>query len=424
MGSLPSAHFSYRASSLYCEEVALCDLASQYGTPLYVYSRQTIEEAAQKYETAFCNIAHKLCYAVKANSNLAILKILQKRGWGFDIVSLGELARVLQIGADPKKIVFSGVGKTEEEIRVALSAGVGVFNIESEAEFERLASIAEELNVCPRVYFRVNPDVDAHTHPYISTGLKTNKFGIDYFTALPLMKRAAACAHVKLAGIDCHIGSQLTSFSPYFDACDKLLDLLEKLRASGIELQDIDFGGGVGVRYRDEILEPLPSLVQGLRKRLEQRGFGHLRIVMEPGRSVTAAAGLLLCTVQYVKTTPVKHFLITDAGMNDLIRPALYASWMPIFPVNQTPSDETLFDIVGPVCESSDWMGRSRALPAVADEKLAITMAGAYGMSMASRYNSRRLPAEVLIHGEKISLIRRRDTLEDLWTNEIVPADL
>ena len=216
----------------------------------------------------------------------------------------------------------------------------------------------------------------------------------------------------------------MTSFSPYFDACDKLLDLLEKLRAAGIELQDIDFGGGVGVRYRNETLEPLPSLVHGLRKRLVQRGFEHLRIVMEPGRSVTAAAGLLLCTVQYVKTTPVKHFLITDAGMNDLIRPALYASWMPIFPVNQTPSDETLFDVVGPVCESSDWMGRSRALPAVADEKLAIAMAGAYGMSMASRYNSRRLPAEVLIHGEKISLIRRRDTLEDLWANEIVPADL
>ncbi len=424
MQSLPSSHFCYRGAELFCEDVSLNQLADQFGTPLYVYSHQTILDAIAAYEMAFEGVSHKLCYAVKANSNLAVLKIFHQNGWGFDIVSVGELARVLQIGADPQKIVFSGVGKTAEEMRIALSAGVGVFNIESEAEFERLSSIAEELNVCPRVYFRVNPDVDAHTHPYISTGLKTNKFGIDYFSALPLMKRAAVCAHVKLAGIDCHIGSQLTSFSPYFDACDKLLDLLEKLRAVGIELQDIDFGGGVGVRYRDETLEPLPCLVQGLRKRLEQRGFGHLRIVMEPGRSVTAAAGLLLCTVQYVKTTPVKHFLITDAGMNDLIRPALYASWMPILPVNQTQSDETLFDVVGPVCESSDWMGRSRALPAVADEKLAIAMAGAYGMSMASRYNSRRLPAEVLIHGEKISLIRRRDTLEDLWANEIVPADL
>ena len=424
MDSLPSAHFSYRASSLYCEEVALCDLASQYGTPLYVYSRQTIEEAAQKYETAFCNIAHKLCYAVKANSNLAILKILQKRGWGFDIVSLGELARVLQIGADPKKIVFSGVGKTEEEIRVALSAGVGVFNIESEPEFERLAQIATEMHCRPRVYFRVNPDVDAHTHPYISTGLKTNKFGVDFYSAFGLLKRAAVCESVELAGIDCHIGSQLTSFEPYFDACDRLLDLLKKLRAAGIELKDIDFGGGVGVCYRDETVEPIENLVLGLKSRLTQSGFDHLRIVMEPGRSIVAAAGLLLCSVQYVKTTPVKHFLITDAGMNDLIRPALYAAWMPVLPIRRSDCPEVLFDVVGPVCESSDWLARDRVLPAQAGELLAVTMAGAYGMSMASRYNSRRLPAEVLVSGKTSLLIRRRDSLEDLWTNEIVPADI
>ena len=319
MDSLPSPYFSYRDRSLYCEEVALTDLARRFGTPLYVYSQKTIEEAAARYEKAFSSVKHHLCYAVKANSNLAILKLLVNRGWGFDIVSLGELARVLQIGGNPQKIIFSGVGKTEEEIRVALSAGIGAFNIESEPEFERLASIAKELNCCPRVYFRVNPDVDAHTHPYISTGLKTNKFGIDFFSAFALLKKAALCENVNLVGIDCHIGSQLTSFEPYFDACDRLIDLLEKLRAAGIEIEDIDFGGGVGVKYRDETIEPLENLVDGLHHKLTKRGFSHLRIVMEPGRSIIAAAGVLLTTVQYVKTTPVKHFLITDAAMNDPI---------------------------------------------------------------------------------------------------------
>ena len=425
MDSLPSACFCYRNRSLYCENVALTDLARQFGTPLYVYSQKTIEEAADRYEKAFRSVRHHLCYAVKANSNLAILKLLANRGWGFDIVSVGELARVLQIGADPQKIIFSGVGKTEEEIRVALSAGIGAFNIESEPEFERLASIAEELNGCPRVYFRVNPDVDAHTHPYISTGLKSNKFGIDYFSAFSLLKRAAACKNVRLAGIDCHIGSQLTSFEPYFDACDRLIDLLGKLRAAGIEIEDIDFGGGVGVKYRDETIDPLEDLVDGLNSRLAHRGFPHLRIVMEPGRSIIAAAGVLLTTVQYVKTTPVKHFLITDAAMNDLIRPALYAAWMPVLPVTQSDAHtEVLFDVVGPVCESSDWLARDRALPAEPGVLRAVTMAGAYGMSMASRYNSRRLPAEILVNGSTVQLIRQRDSLEALWANEIVPADL
>lgn len=424
MDSLPSAHFTYKNAELYCEGVPLSSLATRFGTPLYVYSLATLHDAVRQYEEAFKGINHKLCYAVKANSNLAILKILSKLGWGFDIVSLGELARVLQIGADPKKIVFSGVGKTEEEIRVALSAKIGVFNIESEAEFERLAAIAKEMSCKPRVYFRVNPDVDAHTHPYISTGLKTNKFGIDFFSALRILKRAAACESVELLGIDCHIGSQLTTHAPYFDACDRLLDLLEKLRAANIELQDIDFGGGVGVRYRDENLEPLENLSQGLKNRLSQRGFSHLRIVHEPGRSIIAAAGILLTSVQYVKNTPTKRFLITDAGMNDLIRPALYAAWMPVLPVHLYDHPEVLYDVVGPVCESSDWFARDRALTAQQGELLAVTMAGAYGMSMASRYNSRRLPAEVLVDGQDAKLIRRRDSLEDLWTNEIVPADL
>lgn len=403
----------------------MTDLARQFGTPLYVYSQRAIEDAAQRYEKAFHCVRHQLCYAVKANSNLAILKLLASRGWGFDIVSLGELARVLQIGADPKRIIFSGVGKTEEEIRVALSAGIGAFNIESEPEFNRLVSIAEELNCCPRVYFRVNPDVDAHTHPYISTGLKTNKFGIDFFSAFALLKKAAASKSVNLVGLDCHIGSQLTSFEPYFDACERLIDLLEKLRAVGIEIEDIDFGGGVGVKYRDEIVDPLDTLVKGLSDRLTKRGFSHLRIVMEPGRSIVAAAGLLLTTVQYVKTTPVKHFLITDAAMNDLIRPALYAAWMPVLPVKQSDAQtEVLFDVVGPVCESSDWLARDRALPAQPGELLAVTMAGAYGMSMASRYNSRRLAAEILVNGSAVHLIRQRDSLESLWANEIVPAYL
>ena len=424
MDALPSSHFSYRNAVLCCEDLSLSELADLHGTPTYVYSLKTINEAAQTYENAFCGIPHKLCYAVKANSNLAILKILQKRGWGFDIVSLGELARVLQIGGNPEKIIFSGVGKTEEEMRIALSAGIGAFNIESEPEFERLASIAEQMKCRPRVYFRVNPDVDAHTHPYISTGLKTNKFGIDFFSALPLLKRAAACPHVQLTGIDCHIGSQLSSFSPYFDACDKLLELLDKLWVSGIELQDIDFGGGVGVRYRDETIEPLQNLVSGLKSRLADRGYSHLRIVMEPGRSIVAAAGLLLCSVEYLKTTPVKHFIITDAGMNDLIRPALYAAWMPVLPVRLSKDSETLFDVVGPVCESSDWLARDRALSVRAGDYLAITMAGAYGMSMASHYNSRRLPAEILVDGKRAFVIRKRDSLEDLWNNEAVPSEL
>ncbi len=425
MDSLPSPYFSYRDRSLYCEEVALTDLARRFGTPLYVYSQKTIQEAAARYEKAFSSVKHHLCYAVKANSNLAILKLLANRGWGFDIVSLGELARVLQIGGNPQKIIFSGVGKTEEEIRVALSAGIGAFNIESEPEFERLASIAKELNCCPRVYFRVNPDVDAHTHPYISTGLKTNKFGIDFFSAFSLLKKAAACENVRLVGIDCHIGSQLTSFEPYFDACDRLISLLEKLKAAGIEIEDIDFGGGVGVKYRDEVIEPLENLVDGLHKRLTQRGYSQLRIVMEPGRSIVAAAGLLLTTVQYVKTTPVKHFLITDAAMNDLIRPALYAAWMPVLPVVQSDArSEVLFDVVGPVCESSDWLARDRALPAEQGELLAVTMAGAYGMSMASHYNSRRLPAEILVNGSALHLIRQRDSIEALWANEVVPDSL
>ena len=424
MYELPSKHFSYCNGKLYCEDVELQSLAEEFGTPLYVYSEATLCEAALAYEVALKDTPHKLHYAVKANSNLTLLKILQKRGWGFDIVSIGELARVLQIGADPKRIVFSGVGKTEEEIRVALSAGIGVFNVESEPEFDRLVQIASEMNIRPKLYFRINPDVDAHTHPYISTGLKTNKFGIDFFSALPLLKRAAACPHVQLTGIDCHIGSQLSSFSPYFDACDKLLELLDKLRASGIELQDIDFGGGVGVRYRDETIEPLQNLVSGLKSRLADRGYSHLRIVMEPGRSIVAAAGLLLCSVEYLKTTPVKHFIITDAGMNDLIRPALYAAWMPVLPVRLSKDSETLFDVVGPVCESSDWLARDRALSVRAGDYLAITMAGAYGMSMASHYNSRRLPAEILVDGKRAFVIRKRDSLEDLWTNEAVPSEL
>lgn len=424
MYELPSKHFSYCNGKLYCEDVELQSLAEEFGTPLYVYSEATLCEAALAYEVALKDTPHKLHYAVKANSNLTLLKILQKRGWGFDIVSIGELARVLQIGADPKRIVFSGVGKTEEEIRVALSAGIGVFNVESEPEFDRLVQIASEMNIRPKLYFRINPDVDAHTHPYISTGLKNNKFGIDYFSALPLLKRAAATAQVELVGIDCHIGSQLTSFSPYFDACEKLIELLEKLRSNSIEIQDIDFGGGVGVRYRDENIDSLDSLVCGLRTRLSEKGFSHLNLVFEPGRSVVAACGALLCTVQYVKTTPVKHFLITDAGMNDLIRPALYASWMPVIPTALTQTaDQTLFDVVGPVCESSDWLARDRELPAKAGEVLAVTMAGAYGMSMSSRYNSRRQPAEVLVRGKDAFLIRRRDTFDDLWANEVVPSD-
>ena len=416
---LPEGHFSYRNGSLSCEEVPLADLAQQYGTPLYVYSKASLLDAFGRFQMALGSYPHIICYAVKANSNIALLQLLAHCDCGFDVVSGGELLRVQKAGGDISKGTFSGVGKTEEEMRLALSLGIRSFNIESEPEMKRLATVAESLGKIAPISIRINPDVNAHTHPYISTGLKQNKFGVDPQKAMSLYQEASRSPWLNPVGIDCHIGSQLIDPSPYYETCDKVLDLLDSLRNDGIELSHIDFGGGIGVRYRDEKTIDLNELVDTLHQKLRARGYENLVMIFEPGRSLIAAAGVLITRIQYIKHTPTKSFLITDASMAEMIRPALYDAWMPIVPVkirNDLP--EHLYDIVGPVCESSDWLGKKRALQVQENDLLAMTMAGAYGMSMASRYNSRLLSTEILVDGQQTHMIRARDRYESLWENE------
>ena len=416
---LPNAHFSYRDGSLYCEEVSLVELANRYGTPLYVYSKASLLEAFGRFQVALGNYPHIICYAVKANSNIALLQLLARCDCGFDVVSGGELLRVHKAGGDMNKVTFSGVGKTEEEMRLALSLGIRSFNIESEPEMKRLARVAASLRMVAPISIRINPDVDAHTHPYISTGLKQNKFGVDPATAISLYREASQAPWLNPVGIDCHIGSQLTDPAPYYESCDKVLDLLDLLRVDGIELSHIDFGGGIGVRYRDEQTIDLNELVDTLHQKLRARGYENLEMIFEPGRSLIAAAGALLTRIQYIKHTPNKSFLIADASMAEMIRPALYEAWMPILPVEiHEDFPEHVYDIVGPVCESSDWLGKQRALRVKNDDLLVMTMAGAYGMSMASRYNSRLLSAEILVDGFQTHMIRSRDRYENLWENE------
>lgn len=409
-------YFDYRNDDLYAEAVAIRDIARQYGSPCYIYSRRTLEQHWRAFDQAFGSHPHLICYAVKANSNLAILNALARLGSGFDIVSLGELERVIAAGGDTKKTVFSGVGKREDEIHAALKLGIGCFNIEVSGELERINRLAGELGVVAPVSFRVNPDVDAKTHPYISTGLKENKFGIAIAEALTEYRRAAAMPNIQVIGIDCHIGSQLTDASPFLDALDKLLELVATLAAEGIVLHHLDLGGGLGIRYKDEQPPEPADYIAAVLKRLA--GSTH-KILMEPGRAIVGNAGILVTRVEYLKPTAHKNFAIVDAAMNDLLRPSLYGAWQDIIPVNRRSIvDEQRWDIVGPVCETGDFLGKDRALKLAPGDLLAVRSAGAYGFSMSSNYNSRPRVAEVMVDNDRCHLIRQRETLSQLWAGE------
>jgi diaminopimelate decarboxylase len=404
-------HFNYHNGELHAEDISLVSVANEFGTPCFVYSKAAIKESFLAYENALAEFPHLICYAVKANSNLSVLRLLARLGAGFDIVSGGELQRVLQAGGDPAKVIFSGVGKTRAEIEVALRTGIQCFNVETDQELNRINSIASDLKVVAPVSLRVNPDVDAGTHPYISTGLKENKFGIDSSHALEVYQQAATLQHVKIIGIDCHIGSQLTEVAPYLDALDRVLALVDELSSSGIDLEHIDLGGGLGVVYRDETPPATADLVKQLLAKLSGRS---LRLLLEPGRSIVANAGLLLVTVEYLKQSPHKNFAIVDGAMNDLLRPSLYGAWQEIVPVKEKPEAATITcDIVGPVCESADFLGKDRKLAVQAGDLLAVRSAGAYGFSMSSNYNSRNRAAEIMVDGGKTNIIRRRESFED-----------
>lgn len=407
---------------LHAEEVPLPVLAHTYGTPLYVYSKRAITSALKAYTEALSGRSSLVCYAMKANSTLGVLDLLAQAGAGFDIVSGGELARVLAAGGDPRKVVFSGVGKTETEIEAALRANILCFNMESTAELDRIDAVARRLGVVAPVSVRVNPDVDAGTHPYISTGLKDNKFGVAYGDTLALYQEAATRPHICIVGIDFHIGSQITEVAPYVDAADRMLDLVDALAAHGIVLHHIDFGGGLGITYRDETPPAIGELIRALLAHVDARGHGDKTIVFEPGRSIVGNAGLLLTRVEFLKHGETKHFAIVDAAMNDMARPAMYEAWMdiqPVVPRNDARAPTQIYDIVGPICESGDWLARSRALNNVAPgDLLAMLSAGAYGMSMASNYNTRGRAAEVLVDGTQVHLLRRRETPADLYALE------
>lgn len=409
---------SYQQGVLSIEDVSAQQLVEQYGTPLYVYSKKAILEAYQAYSDSFAEIDHQVCYAVKANSNLAVLKVLAEAGAGFDLVSSGELARVLAVGADPKKIVFSGVGKTVSEMKAALQAGIGCFNVESLSELDRLNAVAAEMQVKAPISIRVNPDVDAKTHPYISTGLKDNKFGISHDVAVEAYKHANNLANLQIVGIDCHIGSQLTEIDPFVAALDKVCELIDALKQAGIELEHIDLGGGLGVIYIDEQVAEVSEFANALLPKLKQLG---LKVFFEPGRSIVANAGVLLTQVEVLKPTEHKNFAIVDAAMNDLIRPALYQAEMAVIPVNSQPQSQTQeqsWDIVGAVCETGDFLAKKRLLSLAVGEVLAITGAGAYGFVMSSNYNSRPRPAEVMVSADKHQVVRKRETIEQLFDTE------
>ena len=423
MSSLPGSPFLARQGpSLVLDGVPLAGLAAIHGTPLYVYSRSAMQAAAAAYLRALAGRPHLLCYAMKANASLAVLKTFADLGLGFDIVSGGELARVLAIGADPAKVVFSGVGKTRSEMIAALQAGVRCFNVESEDELHTLSGVARSLGRSAAVSLRVNPDVDARTHPYISTGLKGNKFGVAHASARRVYQRAASLPGLKVVGIDCHIGSQITEIAPYIDALDRLLDLIEQVEADGIPIHHLDLGGGLGITYTDEQPPAADVLVAKLLERIDARGHGHRELLMEPGRSLVGNAGVLLTEVLVLKPGDEKNFCIVDAAMNDLLRPALYQAWMGIEPCELRDEAPLTWDVVGPVCESGDWLGRDRALALRAGDMLAVLSAGAYGMTMASNYNTRPRAAEVMVDAGSSTLIRRRETVDELFRNEILPA--
>lgn len=407
--------FSYRDGQLFAEGVALPALAQRFGTPTYVYSRAHIEAQYRAYADALDGMPHLVCFAVKANSNLGVLNVLARLGAGFDIVSCGELERVLAAGGQPDRIVFSGVGKTRDDMRRALEVGVHCFNVESTDELERLQQIAAELGVKAPVSLRVNPDVDAGTHPYISTGLKENKFGIAIADAEAVYARAAELANLQVVGVDCHIGSQLTSLPPFLDALDRLLGLIDRLAARGIHIRHLDLGGGLGVRYRDEQPPLAGDYIQAVRQRIEGRG---LALVFEPGRSIVANAGVLLTRVEYLKHTAHKDFAIVDAAMNDLIRPALYQAWMNVVAVQPRQGEGRRYDIVGPICETGDFLAKDRILELAEGDLLAVCSAGAYGFVMSSNYNTRGRAAEVLVDGDEAFEVRRRESVQELYAGE------
>ncbi len=409
-------YFNYRNGELFAEDIAVQDIVYKYGSPCYIYSRATLERHWKAFDHAFGEQAHLICYAVKANSNIALLNLLARLGSGFDIVSLGELERVIAAGGNPKKIVFSGVGKREDELLAALKLGIRCFNIEVSGELDRLNQLAGQLGVIAPVSFRVNPDVDANTHPYISTGLKENKFGIDIQQALSEYRRAAAMPNINVIGIDFHIGSQLTETRPFLDALDKVLELVETLAAEGINLHHLDLGGGLGICYKDE--QP-PEPAEYIEAVLARLGDTHFEILLEPGRAIVGNAGILVTQVEYLKPTANKNFAIVDAAMNDLVRPSLYSAWQEIIPVSLQNNETAMtWDIVGPVCETGDFLGKDRLLCLTQGDLLAIRSSGAYGFTMSSNYNSRPRLAEVIVDGTDLHLARERETIKQLWTGE------
>ena len=411
--------FQYKNEQLYVEDLPVKQLAEEFGTPLYIYSRATLERHWHAFDSALGKHPHLICYAVKANSNIGILNVMAKLGSGFDIVSQGELERVLAAGGEALKVVFSGVAKSRAEIMRALEVGIRCFNVESVAELHHINQIAGEMGKVAPISLRVNPDVDAHTHPYISTGLKENKFGVSVDEAREVYKLAATLPHVKITGMDCHIGSQLTELQPFLDATDRLIRLIEQLKEDGITLKHLDLGGGLGVTYTDET-PPHPSdYAAALLNKLKD--YEDLEIILEPGRAITANAGILVAKVQYLKSNESRNFAITDTGMNDMIRPALYEAYMNIIEIDRTlEREKTIYDVVGPVCETSDFLGKQRELAIAEGDYIAQRSAGAYGASMSSNYNSRPRTAEVLVDGDKAHLIRRRENLSELWALESI----
>ena len=411
--------FQYKNEQLYVEDLPVKQLAEEFGTPLYIYSRATLERHWHAFDSALGKHPHLICYAVKANSNIGILNVMAKLGSGFDIVSQGELERVLAAGGEASKVVFSGVAKSRAEIMRALEVGIRCFNVESIAELHHINQIAGEMGKIAPISLRVNPDVDAHTHPYISTGLKENKFGVSVDEAREVYKLAATLPHVKITGMDCHIGSQLTELHPFLDATDRLIRLIEQLKEDGITLKHLDLGGGLGVTYTDET-PPHPSdYAAALLNKL--KGYENLEIILEPGRAIAANAGILVAKVQYLKSNESRNFAITDTGMNDMIRPALYGAYMNIIEIDRTlEREKAIYDVVGPVCETSDFLGKQRKLAIAEGDYIAQRSAGAYGASISSNYNSRPRTAEVLVDGDKAHLIRRRESLSELWALESI----
>ncbi|MCL1075969.1 diaminopimelate decarboxylase [Shewanella dokdonensis] len=408
-------YFNFREKHLFAEDCSVAELAKQYGTPLYIYSRATLERHWHAFDSAVAEYPHLICYAVKANANLAVLNLLARMGSGFDIVSGGELARVVAAGGDPAKVVFSGVGKTAAEMKMALELGIYCFNVESLAELEQLNDVAAGLNTVAPVSLRINPDVDAGTHPYISTGLKENKFGIAMNDAEAAFTRAMELPYLQVKGVDCHIGSQLTELRPFLDAMDRVLALIDRLSDKGIEIHHLDVGGGLGVTY-DEETPPMPNVyASALMAKLQGRD---LQLIFEPGRAIAANAGIFVTQVLYLKENAGKNFAIVDGAMNDLIRPALYGAWQKIIPVRQYRSAPKVYDIVGPVCETGDFLGKSRELSIRKGDLLAVRSSGAYGFVMSSNYNTRPRAAEVMVDAERHYVVRERENLQQLWQGE------